>query len=107
VDTARIRALNDAFRKTLVGGKVLLTVGVSSLPETDRSAVIDKVRTFDAFDRGDDPYGEHDFIAVEHNGERYFAKIDYYAPDLRFGSERPDDAEATTRVMTIMRADEY
>lgn len=107
MDTARIRALNDAFRTSLVGGKVLLTVGVSALPEADRTAVIDMVRTFEAFDRGDDPYGEHDFVAVEHGGERYFAKIDYYAPDLRFGSERPADPESTIRVMTIMRADEY
>jgi Protein of unknown function (DUF3768) len=107
MDTVRIRALNDAFRKSLVRGKVLLTVGVSSLPEADVSAVIDKIRVFDAFDRGDDPYGEHDFVAIEHGGKRYFAKIDYYAPDFRFGSEQPADPEATIRVMTIMRADEY
>jgi hypothetical protein len=107
MDSARICALNDAFRKSLLGGKVVMTVGVSALPEADRTAVIDKVRTFDAFDRGDDPYGEHDFVAIEHGGERYFAKIDYYAPDLRFGSEQPADPEVTMRVMTIMRADEY
>lgn len=107
MDIARIRALNDAFRQSFSGGKVLLTVGVSTLPDADKAAVLDKVRSFDAFDGDNDPHREHDFVVVEHGGERYFGKIDYYAPDLRTGSEWPDDPEATVRVLTIMRADEY
>lgn len=107
MDIARIRALNDALRRSFSGGKVLLTVGVNTLSDADKAAVLDKVRTFDAFDGDNDPHREHDFVVVEHGGERYFAKIDYYAPDLRTGSERPDDPEATVRVLTIMRADEY
>jgi hypothetical protein len=107
MDTARIRVLNDAFRTSFSGGKVLLTTAVNALPDADKAAVLDKVRTFDCFDAGNDPHREHDFVAVEHAGERYFGKIDYYAPDLRTGSERPDDPEATVRVLTIMRADEY
>ncbi len=107
MDTGRIRDLNDAFRQSFTGGRILLTVGVSSLPEAEQAAVLDKVRTFDAFDAGNDPHGEHDFVEVEHNGERYFGKIDYYAPDLRFGSDVPSDPEKTIRVLTIMRADEY
>lgn len=107
MDTARIRALNDAFRRSFVGGRVLLTIGVSELPDADKAAVLEKIRTFAAFDAGNDPHGEHDFVAIEHCGERYFGKIDYYAADLRFGSENPADPEQTTRVLTIMRADEY
>jgi hypothetical protein len=107
MDTARIRALNDAFRQSFSGGKVLLTVGVNTLSDADKAAVLDKVRTFDAFDGDNDPHREHDFVVVEHNGERYFGKIDYYATDLRSGSERPDDPETTVRVLTIMLADEY
>lgn len=105
--TARIRGLNDAFRKSFVGGRVMLTAGVNALSENDKAAVLSKVRVFNAFESGNDPYGEHDFVSVEHNGERYFAKIDYYEPDLRYGSDDPADPSTTVRVMTIMCADEY
>lgn len=105
--TARIRQLNDAFRQTFAGGRVLLTAGVDALPETDKSALLTKIRTFDGFNDDNDPYGEHDFFAIEHSGERYFAKLDYYALDLLHGSEDPSDPAQTIRVLTVMRADEY
>jgi len=104
---AHIRELNDAFRQTFTGGRLLLTVGVDSLPDANKTAVLTKVQTFAAFDSGNDPYGEHDFVAVEHAGTRYFAKIDYYAPDMHHGSDDPADPAKTVRVLTVMRADEY
>lgn len=85
----------------------MLTAGVDALPQAEKATVLAKVRLFDGFNAGNDPYGEHDFVSVEHNGERYFAKIDYYKPDLRYGSDDPADPSKTARVMTIMRADEY
>ena len=33
VKTARIRELNDAFRKTFAGGKVVMTESVAALPD--------------------------------------------------------------------------
>lgn len=104
---AKIRELNDAFRKTLIGGRVLLTAGVDALDANERAAVIRKVSDSTAFEPGNDPYGEHDFVTVEHNGERYFGKIDYYSSDLCHGSDDPADPGKTVRVLTIMRADEY
>ena len=65
------------------------------------------VQSFSDFTKDNDPYGEHDFGSFELEGERYFFKIDYYAPDLDGGSEDPADSANTTRVLTIMRADEY
>jgi len=107
MDTSRIRELNDAFRKSFVGGRVVMTAAVAAMDDSDRAAVLVKMQSFDAFDRDNDPYGEHDFVEVEHGGERYFGKIDYYAPDLRSGSENAADPLDTVRVLTIMRADEY
>jgi Protein of unknown function (DUF3768) len=104
---ARIREINDAFRKTFSGGRVLLTSGVNALSDADKAALLDKVRTFDDFNRDNDPHGEHDFVDIEHDGEKYFAKLDYYAADMEGGSEDPSDPSKTVRVLTIMRADEY
>jgi hypothetical protein len=69
--------------------------------------VLDMVRTFDKFDTDNDPHGEHDFCSFEIDGDSYFAKLDYYDLEVRFKSEDPSDPTKTTRVLTIMRADEY
>ena len=105
--TVRIRELNDAFRWTLVGGRVMLTAGVDALAEPGKTAVLEKVRTFDAFNGDNDPHGEHDFVSFEHEGVKYFGKMDYYASDMQNGSEDPADPSQTVRVLTVMRADEY
>ena len=105
--TARIRELNDVLRRTFAGGRIMLTAGVDVLPEADKAAVLAKVRTFDAFNGDNDPHGEHDFVSFEHEGVKYFAKMDYYAPDMCHGSEDPADPSKTVRVLTVMRADEY
>ena len=98
--------LNDNFR-TFVGGKVVMTAGVAALPEEKLAQVLNRVQHFDEFTPDNDPHGEHDFGSFELAGETYFFKVDYYAPDMQGGSEDPADPEKTTRVLTIMRADEY
>ena len=105
--TARIRELNDAFRSTLRGGRVMLTSGFNALPDMVKSQAIERIKTFTEFDPGNDPYQEHDFVSLEIEGQRIFAKIDYYDRDLRFGTDDPSDPACTTRVMTIMLAHEY
>jgi hypothetical protein len=103
----KIALLNDAFRRTFTGGKVVMTRGVATLPEAELAQVLERVRTFDEFTKDNDPHGEHDFGNFEVGGVTYFFKVDYYAPDMEGGSEDPADPQMTTRVLTIMRADEY
>src|SRR5436190_21999713 len=103
----RIRVLNDNFRTTFVGGKVVMTTGVAALPIDVKAQAILKVQSFDDFNADNDPHHEHDFGSFELAGEKYFFKIDYYGLELSAGSEDPADPEKTTRVLTIMRADEY
>ncbi|MEY9607057.1 hypothetical protein ABIF74_011810 [Bradyrhizobium japonicum] len=106
--TAEIRRLNDAFRRSLVfGGQTLLTAGVSALDRAAKTDVLRKVQTFDTFTSANDPHGEHDFGTVEHAGERYFWKIDYYDLEGKFASPDASEPSLTRRVLTIMRADEY
>lgn len=104
---AAIRDKNDAFRKSFSGGRVLLTPEVTNLSADHQQAVIVAVQVFDDFSPENDPYSEHDFGAVTLEDAVFFWKIDYYDPDLQFGSSDPADDDVTCRVLTVMRADEY
>lgn len=103
----RIRRLNDAFRRNFQGGKVFLTEGVRALGEDQVRAIIRQVRTFDAFTSDNDPYQEHDFGAFDEGGRRVFWKIDYFDAEMEGASLDAADPKVTTRVMTIMRAEEW
>jgi hypothetical protein len=103
----KIRKLNDAFRRTLTGGKVMMTAGIAALSAAMQTKVLNEVRRFDAFTAANDPHGEHDFGSFEVDGRKLFWKIDYYDAAMEFGSEDPADPSTTTRVLTIMLASEY
>ena len=103
----RIRLLNDNFRTTFMGGRIVTTAGVAELPLDVKAHVLLQVQRFADFNADNDPHGEHDFGSFEIGGVTFFFKIDYYSPDLDGGSEDPAVPDKTTRVLTIMRADEY
>jgi len=105
----RIRELNDRFRSNfdLSLGSIMLTAGVNGLAAPQKMAVLSAVRKFSTFDADKDPNGEHDFGSFEHEGDRFFWKIDYYDRQLEFGSDDPSDPTKTKRVLTIMFAHEY
>jgi Protein of unknown function (DUF3768) len=102
--TQRIAELNDLCRKAMgVAGRLFQTDGIDALPLAAQSAIREKVELFDDFTEDNDPHGEHDFGAFEHEGQRIFWKIDY----MEHGSENPADPKQTVRVLTIMLASEY
>jgi Protein of unknown function (DUF3768) len=107
VSAEKIRELNDAFRTTMTGGKVFLTAGVDNLPSDVKAMAIRTVATFSQFTPDNDPHGEHDFGSFTLAGRKFFWKIDYYDAAAEFGSEDPADPAKTTRVLTIMLAQEY
>ena len=104
---ARIRKLNDRFRQSFMGGKVMRTATVAALPVELQTKIMTAVQQFADFNEDNDPHKEHDFMSVEIDGEKYFAKIDYYALDMEHGSEDPSAPAKTTRVLTIMHASDY
>ncbi len=113
-ETKRIAELNDSLRAIVqmpvfgpAPGKVYVTRGITALPPVDQIEIMACVRSFDDFTENNDPYGERDFGAFDHNGQKIFWKIDYYDRALKYGSEDPSDPEKTTRVLTIMLAEEY
>lgn len=103
----KIAHLNDAFRKSFSGGKVMMTAGVDALPHMVKAAVLQKVADFKEFTSGNDPHSEHDFGSFELLGRKFFWKIDYYDRELEHGSNDPSDPEKTIRVLTVMLSDEY
>jgi hypothetical protein len=105
--TERIRELNDAFRNTYSGGKVMMTPGVNDLPDCVKADALVKVAKFSEFTKDNDPYGEHDFGYFELVGRTFYWKIDYYDERCEYGSEDPADLKRTTRVLTLMLASEY
>jgi hypothetical protein len=100
----KIRTLNDAFRQTLAGGKVVMTAGIAALSIVTKSKVLGGVQTFHAFSADNDPHGEHDFGSFEVDGRKVFWKIDLYEEPSVKGA---DDEPLTTRVLTIMLAEEW
>ena len=104
---ARIRELNDDFRRSFVGGVVVFTAVVEALTGAQRSSILAKVRAFATFTEDNDPHAEHDFGVVEDGDVRCFWRIDYYDREMELMSPDPSDPAVTTRVLTIMLADEY
>jgi Protein of unknown function (DUF3768) len=102
-----LAALNDAFRRTGAGGRTVFTAGVSALGVEYSHLALMRVRTFTAFTPDNDPYEEHDFGSFDFLGRKLFWKIDYYDKALKYGSEDPTDPNQTTRVLTLMLAEEY
>ena len=103
-----IKTLNDNLRKTLIGGRVILTQGVNVKMPRDIARILAKVRNFNNFTKANDPYGEHDFGSFDYNGEKIYWKIDYYYDKSnQYLSENPANPDVTKRVLTVMLADEY
>ena len=71
-----------------------------------QAALAAKVRAHE-FSDDDDPHGERDFGVFEHQGQKLFWKIDYYDLELAWGSPDPANPDVTTRVLTILLAEEY
>lgn len=84
-----IARLNDNLRRDWVGGRVAWTAGIEQLGIDTIINIFEAVNEFDTFTADNDPYGEHDFGAVEIAGQQIFWKIDYYDNDLEHGFPRP------------------
>jgi len=105
--TQRIKELNDQFRRTGFGGRQFITPGIQEMGLPAVLTIRQLVSRYDAFCEDNDPYGEHDFGNLTYLNEKVFWKIDYYDNTLSSGSPDPADPAVTTRVLTIMLAQEY
>ena len=102
--TERIRELNDAFRKSFKGGKVVATQGVAALGDHEYHRVLQAVQEFSDFNNDNDPHGEHDFGSFEYHHQKFFWKIDLYEEP---GVKGTDPQPVVKRVLTIMLAEDW
>lgn len=108
--TALVRSQNDAFRKNPVGdipGTILVAGELAQAGAATHASLFARVRAFDSFTEENDPYGEHDFGSLEHDGETVFWKIDYYDNDRQYHSPDKTDPKQTYRVLTIYYARDH
>jgi hypothetical protein len=104
LNTDRIRALNDDLRHNLPNGHAVMTAGIAALGPEAVARIIITVAVYDDFYQANDPYGEHDFGALEADGHLIYFKIDLYEePNVKDANGEP----VVNRVMTIMLAEEY
>ena len=99
VKKQEIARKNDQLRKTILGGKVMLTCGVQNHPKRDE--IIRAVQGFSDFNEDNDPWNEHDCAVFKVEGEDFMFKIDYYDADYKYFQE---DGH---RVLTVMRSEDY
>ena len=102
-----IQLINDNFRRTFQGGKVVLTRGIRALPKMEIAEIMLKVSRYNDFTTANDIYEERDYGSFEYHGNKIIWKIDYYDKNYEYASENPADVTKTNRVLTIMLADEY
>lgn len=104
---------NDAFRMSFISTSRHRIAMTSTVSESkDKEEIIKQVRAFGLpgfpqykFNKGNDPYGQHDFGKIVVEGQSYFWKIDYYDENWEYGVDPQE--ETPYRLLTIMRADEY
>ena len=117
----KIRFYNDRCRRSLIipgsaeklrdegcNLRVMVTQGFKAfVEENNETEIIMAIALFNDFNESNDPYGEHDFVSLEYQGQKLFAKIDYYDQILEHGSPDPANLALTCRMLTLMLAEEY
>lgn len=94
-----IRQLNNKFRSTFIGGKVIETISIRTLSSKPKLDIINRIKCYSDFSKSpDDDYSYGSFI---YDRYQIFFKIDYWDVSGRHFSDAPWDEMKTNRVMTI------
>ena len=102
-----IAKLNNDFRKSFIGGEVLLTAGIATMSSEDKANIVSLVQNFNDFTPDNNPYSENDFGTFDYKGEKILWKIDYYDLNNKYHSEDPSNPYITNRILTIMTVYEF
>ncbi len=105
--TTIIRSLNDQLRRNFSRGIAVMTPGVAALGPEVAERIFRTISVYDDFCQANDPNNEGDFGSFKAEGHTIFFKIDYYNKSMTMHSPDPANPAVTTRVITIMLAEEY
>lgn len=119
----RIAVLNDRARAAIgIDCTLAATPGFLRLSKDNQESVCALVQSYSAWNLGTDSYEERDFGILFQLADRswttdtpdgsgwlgaVFWKIDYFDKTFEHPSKRPWDEDATARILTLMRPDEY
>jgi hypothetical protein len=89
--------------------RILTTQGIQELGPSAVQEVLHQILAFrdEDFRVRFEPYGDRDFIVIQFQGKKIWAKIDHYDLTMKGLSPDPTDDAVTVRAMTLMRPDEY
>lgn len=104
---ARVRALNDQFRKDRKDGFYRLTNSMVALGYQKCTEVLQAIADYDGFTADNDPPGLHDFGCITLDGEPYFWNIDYFDKSETNESPDPADESVTVRLLEIMSSADF
>ena len=100
VQVSAARHQNDAFRRSLTGGSLLLSAGIIAVGAANQARIIAAVRAFDDFDQSD-PQDTHDIgdleVEIEEPGIARWHELIFFRID----------SVATAPLLTIMLASEW
>lgn len=107
--TEKIRELNKAFwKEPHLHGRLMFSRYVADRGGLFGMKCINALAKYDGWNEDNDSYGEADFCVLTIDGEKVFAKLDYYDKhDQNYGSENPADPAKTLRVAVVMMPEEY
>ncbi|MGB3508169.1 MAG: DUF3768 domain-containing protein [Microcoleaceae cyanobacterium] len=103
-----IGMLNDRFRqgdRSL--GEYKMSRQVLALPLKKQKQLFKLIQEFYDFTPENDPRGEHNMGQVIMDGVEYIWKIDYLDTSMIMLSNEPEDINKTTRILLVIRADEF
>ena len=100
--SARIRALNDAFRQEPKASNVYLSLEIARLGETKLKELFAKLKAYSSFTIKTDPEGDHSSGVLELGQSKIEWEIDYWDLDEEDDSPDPSNAEVTTRIMNMV-----
>ena len=101
-----IRTHNDSFRKTFSGGEIHLSPEIQALCLEDQANILERIRTYQGFNRFSDPERLHNRGRFEYNDLSILWEIHCFDNELNDESPDPANPELTRRYLLVMLSHE-